>query len=218
MKDAFPIKLDAYNFYNLKKLTTLPSTLTCQFLNVIIRKYHINCSHIFQQRWFRDRGIIDLSEIHDPRNIIFLFKPIKIIFDEGSIIFLWDKVTNTFKMNVLDPKIMDTTIFDLAIRQFPKDYNEHTVAPKIFNSTIRNLIGTPLNFPVGFTPFKRCFAFHASRAVYEAIHIHKWDIKEEDFVIEVDAWSPGILEKPELKAHLDSWIPKPTTIFDDPNE
>jgi hypothetical protein len=216
--DNVAIKLEAYNFYNAEKELTVPSHITCQFLNVKIPKYQINCSHIFQKRWFRDRRIIDLAEIHDPRNIILIFKPIEVIFDEGRIIFVWDKVTNTFKMKVLDPKIMETTIFDLAIRQFPNDYKDQTEVPKIFHLTIRNLIGTSLNFPERLTPFKRCFAFHASRAVYEAIHIHKWDIKEDDFVIEDDAWSPGISEKPELKAQLDSWIPKPTTIFDDPNE
>jgi hypothetical protein len=54
-------------------------------------------------------------------------------------------------------------------------------------------------------PYKRCFAFHASRARYEAIHIHKW-FRKEDFVVPDDAWSPNIVERPELKSYMEAWL------------
>ena len=56
-------------------------------------------------------------------------------------------------------------------------------------------------------PYKRCLAFHASRARFEAIHIKKW-FKSEDFIIPDDAWSPSILETPELKTQIELWLNK----------
>jgi hypothetical protein len=146
--------------------------------------------------------IIDLKEINDVKNLLLLFKPIEVAFDEGRICFLWDNSVNQFLMKVLDPSIKNKTVLDLTLRQFP-NYSATNIDP-ILNSTFAALEGTPLNTR-NVLPYKRCLAFHASRARFEAIHIQKW-IKAEDFIIPDDAWSPSILETPELKAQIELWL------------
>lgn len=109
-------------------------------------------------------------------------------------------------MKCLDPELKEKSILDIAIQQFPKVYKAGSVVHPIFYQTISSLVDTPLTFPGNLTPFKRCLAFHATRALYEAKHIHKWKISEEDDAMDVDAWSRGISERPELRSQIDSWI------------
>jgi hypothetical protein len=69
---------------------------------------------------------------------------------------------------------------------------------------LRELNGTPLTFNNGI-PFKRCFAFHASRARFEAIYEKNWYRAEELDEIHDDAWSPNLRERPELKTFIELW-------------
>lgn len=112
--DNAAVKLDAFNYYHSSKITILPDTITCFLLQVSLPRNQIICSHIFQKRWFKDRRIIDLSEINDPQNVLFLFKPIEVAFDEGRIIFLWNTVASTFELKVLDPSLLNKTVLDLG--------------------------------------------------------------------------------------------------------
>ena len=69
---------------------------------------------------------------------------------------------------------------------------------------MRELNGAPLIFNNGI-PFKRCFAFHASRARFEAIYEKKWFLVDELDEIHDDSWSPDLLERPELKTFIELW-------------
>jgi hypothetical protein len=139
-------------------------------------------------------------EINGAKNLLLLFKPIEVAFDEGRICFLWDSAASQFRMKILDPDIKNKSVLDLAIRQFPK----FSATNHILNSTFAALEGTTLNTR-SVLPYKRCVAFHASRARFEAIHIRKW-LKAEDFIIPDDVWSPSILETPELKSQIELWL------------
>jgi hypothetical protein len=200
--DNQALKLDCLNYYNTTALTRLPQNITCQFLGIEFPTNQVTCSHLFQKKWAKSRAIIDLKDINDVKNLLLLFKPIEMVFDEGRICFLWDNSSNQFKMIVLDPEIRSKTVLDLATKQFP-NYSYTSV---LLNRNFAALEGSPLNTG-NFLPLKRCLAFHASRARYEAIHIRKW-INAEEFVIPDDAWSPDILENPELKSHIESWLNK----------
>ena len=196
------VKVNCINFYNGTTHDDLPSTITCQFLGIDFPTNQVTCAHIFQKKWAKSRKIIDLQEINDVRNLLLLFKPIEVAFDEGRICFLWDNEDNQFKMRVLDPSIRSKTLLHLAqqrLHNFPA-----TGIDPIFSSTIDRLEGRPLTTG-NHIPYKRCLAFHASRARYEAIHIKKW-INAEDFIIPDDAWSPNILETPELKSQILLWL------------
>ena len=105
-------------------------------------------------------------------------------------------------MKILDPNMKGKTVLDLALRQFP-DFSATNMDPILMN-TIGILEGKPLITGQAI-PYKRCLAFHASRARYEAIHVQKW-IKAEEFTIPEDAWSPNILETPELKSQIFLWL------------
>lgn len=74
----------------------------------------------------------------------------------------------------------------------------------IFSKTLAELDGEPLAFDNGI-PLKRCFAFHASRARFEAIYERKWFSVDELDEIPEDSWSSDILERPELKTFIESW-------------
>ena len=120
-------KLKAFNHYFGGSHTELPANINCQFLNIPLPKHQVTCSHIFQKRWHKERSLIKLGDINDPRNLMFLFKPLEVVFDEGRIIFLWDSASASFKMKILDPNLRwdsglkrSPTILDLAIRSFPK--------------------------------------------------------------------------------------------------
>ena len=73
----------------------------------------------------------------------------------------------------------------------------------MLNKSLEELEGESLNF-LDAIPYKRCLAFHASRARYEAISIHNW-MREEDFDIPDDAWSNDIREDKELKSYIELW-------------
>jgi hypothetical protein len=203
--DNQALKVDCLNYYNNTALTTLPVTIICQFIGIEFPTNQVTCSHLFQKKWAKSRAIINLKEINDVKNLLLLFKPIEVAFDEGRICFLWDDSTNHFKMKVLDPEIRSKTVLDLASKQFP-NYSYTSVTSVLLNRNFAALEGSPLNTG-NVLPLKRCLAFHASRARYEAIHIRKW-IKAEEFIIPEDAWSPNILENPELKSHIELWLNK----------
>jgi hypothetical protein len=57
------------------------------------------------------QAIIELKEINNVQNLLLLFKPIEVAFDEGRISFLWDSSVSKFKMKVLDPAIRTKTVF-----------------------------------------------------------------------------------------------------------
>jgi archaellum component FlaC len=196
------VKIDCINYYNNTTLTSLPTTITCQFLGIDFATSQVTCSHIFQRKWAKSRKIIDLQEINDVKNLLLLFKPIEVAFDEGRICFLWNNSDSQFQMKILDPAIRNETVLDLTLRQFPS-FPTTKIDPVLMN-TIAALEGRPLKTGKAI-PYKRCLAFHASRARYEAIHIQKW-IKAEDFIISEDAWSPNILETPELKSQIELWL------------
>ena len=196
------VKVDCINYYNSTNLTSLPATIACQFLGIDFPTHQVTCSHIFQRKWAKSRKIIDLQEINDVKNLLLLFKPIEVAFDEGRLCFLWDDSSSQFRMKILDPNIKGKTVLDLALRQFP-NFSATNMDPILMN-TIGILEGKPLITGQAI-PYKRCLAFHASRARYEAIHVQKW-IKAEEFTIPEDAWSPNILETPELKSQILLWL------------
>ena len=196
------VKVDCINYYNSTTFTSLPATIACQFLGIDFPTHQVTCSHIFQRKWAKSRKIIDLQEINDVKNLLLLFKPIEVAFDEGRICFLWDNSSNRFRMKILDPNIKGKTVLDLALRQFPNFPTTNN--DPILMQTMAALEGNPL-ITGQVIPYKRCLAFHASRARYEAIHVQKW-IKAEEFTIPEDAWSPNILETPELKSQILLWL------------
>ena len=206
--DNNAIKLSAYNFYNSSSLNILPSTIKCFLLDIHFPQYQVTCSHLFQKRWNNFIQILDLKFIDDPQNIVFLFKPIEIAFDHGKIIFLWNNASQSFVLHILDPCLLDKTVLELTLQlcpsflfTLPLPENE-----SIIYRTFEELAGSVLNFPGSAIAYKRCFAFHAKRAIYEAVYVKKWNINVDKFSIEEEAWSPNIKEKPNLKAIIDKWM------------
>jgi hypothetical protein len=74
------VKVDCLNYYNNTALTNLDATITCQFQVL---------SYISKEMG-QKQAIIELKEINNVQNLLLLFKPIEVAFDEGRISFLWD--------------------------------------------------------------------------------------------------------------------------------
>ena len=129
--DNAAVKLDAFNYYHSSQITSLPDRIACFLLQASLPTKQITCSHIFQKRWFKDRMFIDLSEINDPQNVLFLFKPIEVAFDEGRIIFLWN--TFNFELKVLDPSLSNMTVLDLGKYFFLNVNSDSPVSKRLFH-------------------------------------------------------------------------------------
>lgn len=195
------IKIASINYYSRLNLQNLPLNIACHFLSLEFPSKYITCSHIFQKRWKSLRSLIRLADIHDSRNTLFLLKPIEILFDEGQLIFLWNQATEKFEMKILNPSIRQVSLQSLFTIQFPND----AVPASILNVSIGDLENRPLNTGEN-GPFKRCLAFHASVARYEAIKRSLWITADVCPPIPRDAWSPGIAEQPQLRRYLEAWI------------
>jgi hypothetical protein len=105
------IKRKAYQSY-YDVVDDIPTELVCFLLKVSLPTQFVTCSHIFQKRWEKYRHLIKLDDVHSPKNIIFLFKPIEIAFDSGRLIFLWDG--SVFRMRVLDPSLRICTVESIS--------------------------------------------------------------------------------------------------------
>ena len=182
-------------------MTKLPETLTCQFLSINLPIKYVTCSHIFQKQWGHLRNLIQLADINDPRNTLLLSKPIELLFDRGQIIFLWNSAQNEFQMKILDPSQHSVLLSSLFTSAFPGN----VVPDGVPNVTLGSLEDFPLNVGPN-SPFKRCLAFHASLAKYQAVKVKMWINAEEFTQVPEDAWSPGIAENPALSRQLRSWL------------
>ncbi len=113
-------KLNAYNshFQCIPHLQSLPHTIKCQLLNIPFPKKDVCGAHIFQKRWQRHKSVIQLDEINNPKNFMFLFKPFELLFDEGSISFLWKNDTSSFHLKVLNINILSKTVLQVGLYIF----------------------------------------------------------------------------------------------------
>ena len=110
-------KLNAYNshFQCTPPLQSLPNSITCQLLNIPFPTKDVCGAHIFQKRWQKHKSLIQLDDINNPKNFIFLFKPFELLFDEGSIAFIWEHTSNSFKLKVLNINLLSKTVLQIGI-------------------------------------------------------------------------------------------------------
>jgi hypothetical protein len=108
----------------------------------------------------------------------------------------------------LDPKLLKTTttIFKLAEHCFPKTQTAwKSLDENLLQSSLEQFHSKFLNLQQNSMPYKRCLAFHAHRARFEAIR-KRW-IGHDDLV-ELDdheIWSPGVMEDKKLVHLVKSW-------------
>ena len=194
-------------YYGMSKSDDLPlpATVACHFLGVPIPTNLVTVAHIFPRR-FRHNEWVPVSDIDHVQNTLVLFKPIERAFDTGRLCFVWTEARRGFRIHILDPALFSTTLVKLSERTFTdtqKTWKNVDLFP--LNATFQDYHGQYLHLNASALPFKRCLAFHAHRARYEAIR-RKW-IKPDDLA-ELDddnVWSPGAMEDKQLVELINSW-------------
>ena len=196
-------------FYGMSQsdLPPLPANVSCHFINVTLPLNLVTVSHIFPKR-FRNNGWSPVADIDDVQNTLVLFKPIERAFDCGQLCFVWMNDQNKFRIHILDPKLLEptNTLFKLAERCFPKTQTGWmSLDNSLLQSPLGQFNGRFLNLQQSSMPYKRCLAFHAHRARYEAIK-KKWigenDLSELD---DDEIWSPGVMEDKKLVDLVSRW-------------
>jgi hypothetical protein len=156
--------------------------------------------HIFQNQWRRNRYLLKLDDVDDHRNLLLLYSSVARAFMSGEFMFLWSE--DAWKVRLLNPALGKR-------RVFLDDDAEHAF-PSLPDLTFQDLEGRSLVFPpeVEVRPYKRCLAFHAVRARYNAVK-RGWK-KEDDLPPEMfndpQIWSPHIMENRRLKSLVDRWL------------
>lgn len=205
--DEFRALVLYYYGMSQNNIPPLPSSVTCHFLNVTLTLNLVTVAHIFPRR-FRHNEWVPISDIDDVQNTLVLFKPIERAFDCGQLCFVWINDEQKFRIHILDPKLLKTTttIFKLAENSFPKTQTEwKSLDNSLLQNSLEQFHGKFLNLQKQSMPYKRCLAFHAHRARFEAIK-KKWigqdDLAELD---DDEIWSPGVMEDKKLVDLVNSW-------------
>lgn len=204
--DAF--RLSTYRYYGLVDgcVNSIPDQIICQLLNCRLPTRLTRVAHIFPRRFVGKRWTPGAGNIDNPRNTLVLFIPIERVFDRGQILFYWDHASELFRMYVLDPDLMEMSLGDVSTKYLKPDLLPLMVS--IEGLKFKDLHQSPLVFPNGSFPLRRCVNFMAHRFRYEAIHKRNWlprgSLSELDHQ---DAWSPGASERtdPILKQKIDQW-------------
>jgi len=179
------------------------STLRCWLLNRPLPYDSVIAAHIFPRKWSHSLSLLELYDVDDVRNGIFLYKPIEVAFDLGWIIFVWNASIKSYVCHLLNPNIKNDSIDACARRYLKKGY----VTPAV--SVTENFSGLEgLQLSLGSSvPYRRVFAFHAHRCRINALN-QGW-IKDNDVVdvLDDDIWSEGDLRSPDApwRGIIENW-------------
>jgi len=194
-------------FYGMSQnnVPPLPVNVSCHLLNVALPLNLVAVAHIFPKR-FRHNYWVPIADIDDVQNTLVLFRPIERAFDRGQLCFVWINDQKKFRIHILDPKLHTTTISKLAEQCFPRTQTGWmSLDNSLLKSSFGQFHGQFLNLQQTAMPYKRCLAFHAHRARFEAIN-KKWiganDLNELD---DDEIWSPGFMEDKKLFDLVTQW-------------
>lgn len=176
-----------------KKLTALEGKgvprdqLRCMLLDVLLPYSSVIAAHLLKREWDDlSRQLADVDDVDDVRNGLLLYKPLEWAFDTSRLAFVWDGARGAFVAHVLDPNILDVRLVDKAkavLKERHKTGDEDVLRDRCF----RDVHGTALVLPLGFSPWRRCLCLHAHLARDEALR-RKWLTSDEEFRFD-DFWS-----------------------------
>jgi hypothetical protein len=134
---------------------------------------YVIASHIFQHRWrltlpFLSQ-ILDIKDVNDVRNGLFLYKPVEWAFDRAKIfIEMNETVTGSMLFRLLDQDLRDVKLADKAseLRMEGKRERPPVGREASLQTTFGDLDGQNLHFPPNsdMRPSKRLLAIHAYAA------------------------------------------------------
>ncbi|KAI9088759.1 hypothetical protein DFS34DRAFT_640245 [Phlyctochytrium arcticum] len=83
-----------------------PTHIQCSLLGSYLPAGNIIAAHIFPRIWSHSLYLLEIDDVDDLRNGVFLYKPIEHALDAGWITFLFSPSTNQFHCRVLYPGIL----------------------------------------------------------------------------------------------------------------
>ena len=86
----------------------------CLLTNAKLPSSTVIALHLFKWEWAEHTYILGFSEINDTRNGIPLWKPLEWAFDTPRLCFTYNKDTDQFIANVLDPNILAWKLIDVG--------------------------------------------------------------------------------------------------------
>jgi hypothetical protein len=128
-------------------------------LGLELPKSNVIGAHIFKHAWAaHSESVLAFDDINDPRNGLFMYKPLEWAFDTSRMVILWDAAAGAFVARILDRSICDGLLDEKA-----KDLLSDRYRPAVNIGAMRfgDVDGRQLALPPGFSPFRRCIMFHA---------------------------------------------------------
>ncbi|KAI9089484.1 hypothetical protein DFS34DRAFT_598035, partial [Phlyctochytrium arcticum] len=182
-------------------LSTNPTTIKCSLLGISLPANNVIAAHIFPRKWSHSLYLLEIDDVDDPRNGIFLYKPIEHALDSGWITFVFSPKSNQFHCQVLYKGLLTVDVDAEARKRLGNRYIPTQIP---VSRTFQDLHSQPLIIPSSHNVWKRVFAFHAVLARHHAIK-KRWILPTEFTEIESDeAWSPTVLDGP-WRATVEAW-------------
>ena len=152
----------------------------CLLTNARLPSSTVIASHLFKWEWAEYTYLLGFPDINDTRNGIPLWKPLEWAFDTSRLCFTYNKGTDQFIANVLDPNILAWKLSDVGCDKMGAAWENPPNCLK--NLTFRDIDLQPLTFAPSSLerPFKGVLNFQARQARKYAIR-HNWKASSWDF-------------------------------------
>ena len=179
----------------------LPKDAYCHLLGGKVPLKYLNCSHLFQKRWYRHVRDFGLSSINSEKNILILLKIFEVAFDAGRFVLLADKQTGVIRCKILDDGLKKKELHQAMKDVFPHYNREVDFKGK---TCFGDFDGQELHFLNMERPLMRCLSLHALVARKHAIDVAWIDSDELKELDDEDIWSDGFLDEKTRKM-IDVW-------------
>ena len=152
----------------------------CLLTNALLPSSTVIASHLFKWEWAECVYLLGFEDVNDTRNGLPLWKPLEWAFDSSRLCFTYNKYTDQFIANVLDPNILARKMSDVGRHKMGPEWMEPPHHLK--NLTFRDIDQQPLEFAPNLLqrPLKRVLNFQARQARKYAIR-HNWKPLTWDF-------------------------------------
>ena len=136
--------------------------------------------HLFKRKWVECVHILGFEDINDTRNGLPLWKPLEWAFDSSRLCFTYNKDSDQFIANILDPSILARKMSDVGRHKMGAEWVDPPNHLK--HLTFKHIDQQPLKFAPNSVqrPLKRVLNFQARQARKYAIR-HNWKPLSWDF-------------------------------------
>ena len=152
----------------------------CLLTNDKLPSSTVIASHLFKWEWAECVHLLGFEDVNDTRNGLPLWKPLEWAFDSSRLCFTYNKDSDQFIANVLDPNILTRKMSDVGRHKMGAEWVEPP--NRLKHLTFQHIDQQPLKFAPSSLqrPFRRVLNFQARQARNYAIR-HNWRPLSWDF-------------------------------------